>query len=423
MKNLTILLLSIFATANIYSQTYIINFAATGAATTVDSVKVENLTHPATVSWHSGDVLHLVLGNGINETSLNNENLQVFPNPMQGQAEISFYAKQSANATINIYDIAGKTVLQTEDKLLQGAQKYQLAGLKQGVYFINISGDSYFYTAKLISQNATPGEAKIKYITSEKPEAVVTTLKNTKTKATITMSYTTGDNIRFTGYAGSLTAIVEDVPTGSKTITFAFVTPGVCGSQVFTTVNINTGTMVTQATTQTLGTKWCYNNLPANCDTYGGLYQWNTAMNGDTSTNCDPCGNSGAQGICPAGYHIPTDLEWSRYEYCIESSITPIGTTSLATFQNTDGFRGTITGTKMKASTWDGTNTSGFSGLPGGYSYGGNSSALGMYTHFWSATEYAATNAWYRYLNTGYDRSLRGGVNKPSGFSVRCIQN
>ena len=95
MRKIIFLFLMIFATANIFSQTYTISFAAIGAATTVDSVKVENLTHPATVKWHAGDVLQLIFNTGINDLGINNENLKVYPNPMQGQAEISFYAKQA----------------------------------------------------------------------------------------------------------------------------------------------------------------------------------------------------------------------------------------------------------------------------------------------------------------------------------------
>ena len=221
MRKITSLFLLVFATANIYSQNYTITFAATGAATSLDSVKVENLTHPSTKTWHVGDVLQLQVSTGMNETESNNENLKVFPNPMQGEAEISFYAKQAINAKLCIYDVTGKEVFQTERKLSQGIQNYQLSGLKQGMYFINISGTGYFYTTKLMSQNAISNETKIKYLGSEKLEVILTTLKSTNT--TITMSYTTGDNMRFTGCKGSLTAIVNDVPTSSKTISFAFV--------------------------------------------------------------------------------------------------------------------------------------------------------------------------------------------------------
>ena len=245
MKKLYIFIIALFAFNVINAQTYTISFAATGATTTVDSVKVENLTHTATAIWHAGDVLQLQLTNGIKEMGETDENLQVYPNPMQGQAEISFNTKQAGNATLSIYDIAGKEVLQTKNKFLQGTQKLQLTGLKQGMYFISIIGDGYFYTAKLISQNSTTSDAKIKFIDSKMPETALTTLKSTK--ATIAMPYTTGDNLRFIGYSGSYSTIVNDVPTVSKTITIAFSTLGI------TTVLIPTDTFIMGSPVTELG--------------------------------------------------------------------------------------------------------------------------------------------------------------------------
>lgn len=210
-----------------------------------------------------------------------------------------------------------------------------------------------------------------------------------------------------------------------------------CGTQIFAAVNLNVGTQISQATTQTNNAtteKWCYNDVAANCVTYGGLYQWNEAMNYAASTNCDPCGAGGVQGQCPAGYHIPTDLEWSRYEYCIETTIAPTGATSLITFQTTTGWRGSATGgvgpgDKMKATSsntpaWDGTNTSGFTALPAGDSDSGSSNYMGTDALLWAATEDSGTNAWIRYMSTGGAQSHRnnGGV-KSYGLSVRCLQD
>ena len=156
-------------------------------------------------------------------------------------------------------------------------------------------------------------------------------------------------------------------------------------------------------------------------------------MNYAASINCDPCGGSGVQGICPAGYHIPTDLEWSRYEYCIENNIAPTGATTLSDFQNLTGWRGTISiagpGAKMKVTSsntpvWDGTNTSGFSALPAGYRYNdGSFIDLSSHADFWSATEGNGAGAWFRMLGTGYSQSFRGFSNTSDGFSVRCLQN
>jgi len=191
--------------------------------------------------------------------------------------------------------------------------------------------------------------------------------------------------------------------------------------------------------------KYCYNNTPANCLTYGGLYQWAEAVQLPYSNNstavgtqpwmtCDPCGSGGRQGICPVGYHIPTDLEWSRYEWCVENNIAPAGGTSLHIFQTGTGLRGSTSstagvGAKLKASSsnspsWDGTNASGFTALPGGYRYFNNGfDHFGSHAHFWSATEFSAPLAWRRILSTGDWQSLRGNTGKSHGFSVRCLKN
>ena len=85
-----------------------------------------------------------------------------------------------------------------------------------------------------------------------------------------------------------------------------------CGGQVFMCTNLNAGTRVNQTTnsnTQTLNQKWCYNDLVSFCNTYGGLYQWATAMNisniyntnktifyGTTNETCNPCGPTTGKG-------------------------------------------------------------------------------------------------------------------------------
>jgi uncharacterized protein (TIGR02145 family) len=213
-----------------------------------------------------------------------------------------------------------------------------------------------------------------------------------------------------------------------------------CGSQVWASVNVNTGTMINLAPGgQNMHApggdqKYCYNNVEANCTTYGGLYEWAEAMN--YAPSCD--NSNRVQGICPAGYHIPSDLEWSSYEYCLENFLTPSGTTSLSSFQNDYGWRGSTTsgigpGSKMKVTSnnlipWDGTNSSSFAALPSGYRYGasnGETYNLGANTYIWACTEYSnVTYAWYRGLGSGNNQSFRAIADKKyGGLSVRCLMD
>ena len=93
------------------------------------------------------------------------------------------------------------------------------------------------------------------------------------------------------------------------------------------------------------------------------------------------------------------------------------------------GWRGIDQGDQLKKTTgWangaTGTNTSGFSALPGGLrGYGGSFHFIGYQSHWWSSTEYSINNAWYRHLWLDYRTIYRSNdQDKKLGLSVRCIK-
>ena len=137
---------------------------------------------------------------------------------------------------------------------------------------------------------------------------------------------------------------------------------------------------------------WCYYE---NKTEYGKLYNW-YAVN-------DP------RGLAPAGYHIPTDAEW----------------TTLTNYLGGEK----IAGAKMKSNTgWEndgiGTNSSAFAGLPGGCrnSYGGFY-GIGSSGYWWSSSEDYTSYAWFRYLNSSNGNVSSSNFNKQNGFSVRCLRD
>jgi uncharacterized protein (TIGR02145 family) len=142
---------------------------------------------------------------------------------------------------------------------------------------------------------------------------------------------------------------------------------------------------------------WCYyDNDPKNGRKYGKLYNW-YAVND-------------SRGLAPDGYHIPTDSEWTQL-------IDYLG-----------GYKKALK--KMKSrSEWvskgNGTNKSGFNGLPGGVRVNpGVFSHLGLAGAWWSASEYASDAAYYRGLYFYYADLLgRSGNVKMNGLSVRCIKD
>ena len=147
----------------------------------------------------------------------------------------------------------------------------------------------------------------------------------------------------------------------------------------------------------------------ANYNTYGVLYNWPAAMNGTASSTTNP---SGVQGVCPDGWHLPSDAEWTELtDY--------LGGTSDA------GGKLKETGTTHWNSPNTGaTNETGFTALPGGGRYtNGSFSNVGNDGTWWSATESAALNAWYRLVNYSLSSVYRNYYSKGLGFSVRCLRD
>lgn len=197
------------------------------------------------------------------------------------------------------------------------------------------------------------------------------------------------------------------------------------GNQCWMAENLNIGTMINSTNGGTNndgeqtdnGTieKYCYYNEPDSCDVYGGLYQWNEMMQYIIT--------QGTQGICPDGWHIPTDDEWCILENELDAGSINCSTT---------GWRGTDAGCKMRetgtAHWWTpntcATNSSGFTARGGGArltdcSFGDIlASAL-----FWTSTYKDGTEAWYHMLSFAHADVYLDSFNKNRGYSVRCLKD
>ena len=171
------------------------------------------------------------------------------------------------------------------------------------------------------------------------------------------------------------------------------------------------------------GKAYCYyNNNSSNEETYGALYTWAAAMNGASSSDANP---SGVQGVCPDGWHLPSDAEWKELEMHLGMSQAEA---------DEYGNRGSGEGGKLKetgTTHWNSPNTgatneSGFTALPGGFrSDYGEFVLIGYYGNWWSSTEYHADYTWAWDRNVGYSVSNvhRGNPLKKFGFSVRCVKD
>ena len=191
--------------------------------------------------------------------------------------------------------------------------------------------------------------------------------------------------------------------------------------QTYNTVLIGNQCWMKENLNYETGNSWCYDDDPGNCNTYGRLYDWETIMNGEASSNSVP---SGVQGICPNGWHHPSDEEWKIMEGTVDTQYG-VGHDEW----DYAGWRGFDVGKKLKTTSgWfsngNGTDDFGFSALSGGSRYyNGGFYDLGSYAACWSSTEYSSSYAWYRYLYYGGDEVGRSYTNKEGGFSARCVKD
>jgi uncharacterized protein (TIGR02145 family) len=145
-------------------------------------------------------------------------------------------------------------------------------------------------------------------------------------------------------------------------------------------------------------------------DDYGVFYNWPAAMNGSEGSDLSP---SGVRGVCPEGWHLPSDTEWDILVYYLGGEYTA--------GQKMKSRRGW---NRYEGASGNGDNSSGFNGLPAGSRHnGGGFYELGYNALFWTSTGYGENSVWYRYLGYFHNGVYRYFTNKRYGFSVRCVRD
>jgi uncharacterized protein (TIGR02145 family) len=208
--------------------------------------------------------------------------------------------------------------------------------------------------------------------------------------------------------------------------------------KVYRTVTIGTQTWMAEnlnysgddgAGNKTFDIGWCYGVAESDtsihtdsttCDTFGRLYTWDMVMDGATSSDANP---SAVQGICPEGWHVPSDGEWTELTDYVIANTAGTSTSEIAPYLKAiSGWNSGGNGTDDFG--FNGTDDFGFSALPGGYrSYNGRFYAQGIGGYWWSATENYSGSAWYRYMYYIYEYVKRYNYYKDDGYSLRCLAN
>jgi len=355
---------------------------------------------------------------------------QNYPNPTRDWSTVSLYIPGNGNVHIAVTDITGRVLLNSDWHLDQGNHSFMFIPGQGNLFILTAKWNGISRSIRIIATGTNNGRrCSLEYagIHGKKPP-----LKTSPIMLGIMEE------------SGIL-----DSPDTDTTYTFQFATNIPCPQsptveyegQVYNTVqifsqcwlkeNLNVGMMIPKEQNMTnngILEKYCYNDVVDSCEKYGGLYEWNEMMQYLTQQD--------VQGICPPGWHVPTDEEWMVLEALADSQYG-IGDDEWRYYEP-GTYRGYDAGTNLKTTSgWynrgNGSDIYGFSGMPGGnlsvialphsrdyhYVTGGG--------YWWSSTIYPwedgvldreITSYWpgvFRNYHTNWP-----GMN--DAFSVRCIK-
>ncbi len=415
MKNI-LFLLAIFCTLTVNAQNYFITFAGTGAANTVDSVKVENLMKGTSLTLKVNEILHLTGTVGIPSSEFdNNVKLKIHPNPMKDYSMIEFSPSVAGDAVITVIDMTGRLLSQTQNYLDKSSQELRISGLKDGLYLINVSGKNYQYSGKLLCAGQSDGTLSIEKVSNNREIIDDKTLKmeekGVEDGGYVAMLFMTGDRLKYTGYSGNYGTVTTDIPTQDKTVAFNFIpcSDGLrnyltvqIGSQIWMAENLNTskyndGTDIPMGiVSSSPGFCW-WNNSPISDLLYGALYNWHAVNTGK---------------LCPTGWRVSSNFDW----------------VTLSVYLGGEN----ITGGKLKETgsnhwilpNYAATNEFGFTALPAGR-YESTFRNRGLAGSWWTSTEIPGGSiAYYRSIYNEMASVISAYYESRNNyFSVRCIKN
>jgi uncharacterized protein (TIGR02145 family) len=421
------LLLAILCSLQANAQPYSISFAGTGLST----VKVQNLTTGVIVDVPAGDVLLLSTTTGIPEVNnMKSSRMKIYPNPMTDKSTLEILPPLAGDAVISVYDMTGKVLVQFKSYMENSSQEFTLSGIKNGLHVINVQGNGYQSSEKLLSNGKSNGIAIITRIGNNIQSVVEKKSKmdSKGVQGNVNMAYNTGERLKYTAVSGNNKTVMTDIPVANKTVTFTFTECKDGDNIYYPVVTINTQVWMAENLkttkyndgydiqniilhsdwfTQYEGAYCDFDDTPSNSNTYGRLYNWYTVDNNAATKFY----SNGGRNVCPTGWHIPTDAEWTTL-------ITYLGGEEVA------GGKLKETGTDHWVINTAATNETGFTALPGGYREGGGTYRdIGWESYCWSATESGEISGYGRFMYYDHSGAYRPNLGKIYGFSVRCVKD
>jgi uncharacterized protein (TIGR02145 family) len=418
---------------------YTIAFTGRGASTTVNSVIVQNLMKGTSVTVPAGNVLNLVdIPTAVEALSASDESIRVYTASLDGKSRVSFFTRQAGSTQLNAFSTDGRKAAGISTDLQAGVNTFELS-LPKGIFVIQVIGNGYAYTARMLNQTGTQKSPGIVFTGTAKPASSSPQKSKNSTFGITTMTYTAGDRLLYKGISGIYSTIVTDVPTGSKTTNFEFYpcTDGdgnnyavvKIGQQIWMAENLKTtqyNAPYNGSTTIPLvpdSLEWVNKTTPGYCwykndaatykNKYGALYNWYTINTGK---------------LAPTGWRVASVDDWKvLFDYLTANGYNYDGSTtdqkfakSLATTTEWALYThevGTIGNDLSK------NNSTGFSAFPSGYRYPTGFQGEFYQSYLWTSTEFDPASGASKELHFDHNYVKPFLGYKYYGFSVRCVRN
>jgi len=436
-KTILSFLLFMFAMAGISQQS--INFTFTGVDNITyaqpDSIKIVNRTQACDTTLYWPDTLLSILYVNIPERINSSGTLEVFqnyPNPAKEETTVSVFVTENDVFSVMVSDQMGRNLIAETFELTKGINNFLFKPGNSPLYLFTVTNRVKQSCIKILNTPSENHIPELAYMGFSKTSNNLKELKSTQE-----FLFTPGDELLITAYHDNLESGILDTPFSNKdyVLQFAYGIPcpemptvtyeGVIYntvqifSQCWLKENLNVGTLIPGGDEMEDNgeiEKYCYDNDQANCNQYGGLYQWDEMMQYENQP--------GSQGICPEFWHIPTDEEWKILEGAADS-LYGIGDT----IWNETFYRGYNAGLNLKSTSgWNnninGLDLYGFQAFPGGLRMTDGSFNGLLFRGYWGTSiESSDSETWRHYLAFNFDTAGHSTFSKSAGRAVRCLKD
>jgi len=391
MKKIVIFIILQIISLNVIAQNIELTFNPKNSSDVIDSIKAINLSTGETMIASGTNIIRLIYS-ASNEITYGNssEKINVFPNPFKNRTECRFYMEQSDNVKVLLINAFGQILAENHQRLNEGSYRFKISVNSEGLYFVLVVGEHVKFSKKIISTEVNSNLNKIEFVGSS-------FISETEKHATVDEP----DLFHFFIYSGERITKIADTPTESKTYEVEFRECKDADGRNYAVIKLGYWWMAENLAYNIGEGCWAYKNDEKNVAKYGRLYTWEAAKK-----------------ACPSGWILAYDGDWKALEKYIGMSQEEA---------NKIGFRGTTEGAKLKATfDWEnngyGSDIYGFSGLPGGFCYGGNSfSCIGYEGYWWSDTKELGHLPWIRKIYYDSPMIIRSEQDEKNGLSVRCV--